>query len=81
MTFGNITVPMTALGILQEEVEHEEWLSEYLSEGPSGHFRRGKPEAYPCLGCFMTADFDYCAAGEISLRGRGAARAIQVFSA
>jgi hypothetical protein len=25
-----------ALAILHEEVEHEAWFSEYLSEGPSG---------------------------------------------
>ncbi|HEV2305538.1 MAG TPA: DNA protection during starvation protein, partial [Candidatus Acidoferrales bacterium] len=30
-----------ALAILHEEVEHEAWFSEYLGEGPSGHFRRG----------------------------------------
>jgi ferritin-like protein len=36
-----------ALAILHEEVEHEAWFSEYLSEGPSSHFRRGKPGASP----------------------------------
>lgn len=31
-----------ALAILNEEVEHESWFSEFLGEGPSGHFlRRG----------------------------------------
>lgn len=31
-----------ALAILNEEIEHESWFSEYLGEGPSGHFlRRG----------------------------------------
>jgi ferritin-like protein len=31
-----------ALSILNEEIEHESWFSEFLGEGPSGHFlRRG----------------------------------------
>jgi len=31
-----------ALAILHEEVQHEAWFSEFLGEGPSGHFlRRG----------------------------------------
>ena len=44
MTFGkdHRTYDM-ALAILHEEVEHEAWFSEYLNEGPSGHFRRGAP--------------------------------------
>ena len=29
-----------ALGILHEEIEHEAWFSEFLGEGPSGHYRR-----------------------------------------
>ncbi len=29
-----------ALAILHEEIEHEAWFSEFLGEGPSGHFRR-----------------------------------------
>lgn len=29
-----------ALAILHEEVEHEAWFSEFLGEGPSGHYRR-----------------------------------------
>jgi len=29
-----------ALAILNEEVEHESWFSEFLGEGPSGHFMR-----------------------------------------
>ena len=36
-----------ALGVLHEEVEHEAWFSEYLGEGPSGHFRRGAPGTSP----------------------------------
>jgi hypothetical protein len=48
MTFGkdHRTYDM-ALAIPHEEVEHEAWFSEYLSEGPSGHFRRGNPEPRP----------------------------------
>ena len=45
-----------ALAILNEEVEHEAWFSEYLGEGPSGHFRRGAPGASPYVRRFMTAD-------------------------
>ncbi|MCL5104716.1 MAG: DNA protection protein DPS [Armatimonadetes bacterium] len=29
-----------SLAILNEEIEHESWFSEYLGEGPSGHFMR-----------------------------------------
>jgi ferritin-like protein len=29
-----------SLSILNEEVEHESWFSEFLGEGPSGHFLR-----------------------------------------
>jgi ferritin-like protein len=29
-----------SLAILHEEVEHEAWFSEFIGEGPSGHFRR-----------------------------------------
>ena len=29
-----------ALAILHEEIEHEAWFSEFLGEGPSGHYRR-----------------------------------------
>lgn len=40
-----------ALAILNEEVEHESWFSEFLGEGPSGHFlRRG--ETSPFVGKF-----------------------------
>lgn len=38
--------------ILNEEIEHESWFSEFLGEGPSGHFlRRG--ETSPFVGPFM----------------------------
>jgi ferritin-like protein len=45
-----------ALAILNEEVEHESWFSEFLGEGPSGHFRRGAPGHSPYVSRFMTAD-------------------------
>ncbi|MBC7221454.1 DNA protection protein DPS [Candidatus Bipolaricaulota bacterium] len=36
-----------ALAILHEEVEHESWFSEFLGEGPSGHFlRRGETSPF-----------------------------------
>lgn len=36
-----------ALAILHEETEHESWFSEFLAEGPSGHFnRRGDSSPY-----------------------------------
>ncbi|MFW6288942.1 MAG: DNA protection during starvation protein [Spirochaetota bacterium] len=41
-----------AQAILHEEVEHESWFSEFLGEGPSGHFlRRG--ETSPFVSPFM----------------------------
>ena len=41
-----------SLAILHEEVEHESWFSEFLGEGPSGHFlRRG--ETSPFVSKFM----------------------------
>ena len=41
-----------ALAILNEEIEHESWFSEFLGEGPSGHFlRRG--ETSPFVAKFM----------------------------
>ena len=43
-----------SLAILHEEIEHEAWFSEYLGEGPSGHFRRGAPGASPYTSRFMT---------------------------
>lgn len=45
-----------SLAILNEEVEHESWFSEFLGEGPSGHFRRGAPGHSPYVSKFMTAD-------------------------
>ena len=43
-----------ALAILHEEIEHEAWFSEYLGEGPSGHFRRGTPGESPYTSRFLT---------------------------
>lgn len=45
-----------SLAILNEEIEHESWFSEFLGEGPSGHFRRGAPGHSPFVSRFMTAD-------------------------
>jgi ferritin-like protein len=42
-----------ALAILNEEVEHESWFSEYLGEGPSGHYRRGTPGESPYVSSFL----------------------------
>lgn len=36
-----------SLAILNEEVEHESWFSEFLGEGPSGHYlRRGETSPF-----------------------------------
>jgi ferritin-like protein len=54
MTFGKDDRSYyPALAILHEEVEPDAWFSEYLSEGPSGHFRRGAPGASPYVLRFM----------------------------
>lgn len=53
MTFGkdHRTYDLV-LAILNEEIEHESWFSEFLGEGPSGHFlRRG--ETSPFVGKFL----------------------------
>ena len=47
-----------SLAILNEEIEHEAWFSEFLGEGPSGHFRRGAPGKSPYVGRFMSAELD-----------------------
>jgi ferritin-like protein len=44
------------LAIPHEEVEHEAWFSEYLGEGPGGHFRRSAPGASSYVPRFMSAD-------------------------
>ncbi len=41
-----------ALAILNEEIEHESWFSEFLGEGPSGHFMR-RGESSPFLSKFL----------------------------
>lgn len=41
-----------ALSILHEEVEHEAWFSEFLGEGPSGHFMR-RGETSPFVSKFL----------------------------
>ncbi len=44
-----------SLAILNEEIEHESWFSEFLGEGPSGHFRHGAPGHSPYVSRFMPA--------------------------
>ncbi len=41
-----------SLSILHEEVEHESWFSEFLGEGPSGHFLR-KGDTSPFVSKFL----------------------------
>ncbi|MDH4227045.1 MAG: DNA protection during starvation protein [Deltaproteobacteria bacterium] len=41
-----------SLSILHEEIEHESWFSEFLGEGPSGHFMR-RGETSPFVGKFL----------------------------
>ncbi|MEF8847404.1 MAG: DNA protection during starvation protein [Candidatus Paceibacterota bacterium] len=41
-----------AKAILHEEVQHEAWFSEYLEEGPSGHFKR-EEENSPYVSKFL----------------------------
>jgi hypothetical protein len=36
-----------------EEIEHEAPFSEFLGEGPSGHFRRGAPGKSPYTSRFL----------------------------
>ena len=59
MTFGkDHRTYDIALAILHEEAEHEAWFSEYLNEGPSGRFRRGKSGVSPHVRRFIGVDFD-----------------------
>ena len=53
MTFGkdHRTYDL-ALAILNEEIEHESWFSEFLEEGPSGHFMR-RGETSPFVSKFL----------------------------
>lgn len=56
MTFGkDHRTYQLSLAILNEEVEHESWFSEYLEEGPSGHFRRNAPGESPYVSRFLVA--------------------------
>lgn len=41
-----------SLCILHEEIEHESWFSEFLGEGPSGHFMR-RGETSPFVSKFL----------------------------
>jgi ferritin-like protein len=43
-----------ALAILNEEIQHEAWFSEFLAEGPSGHFQRPAGTNSPYVSKFMT---------------------------
>lgn len=56
MTFGkdHRTYDLS-LAILHEEIEHEAWFSEFLGEGPSGHFVRGFPGESPYVSKFLVA--------------------------
>ena len=41
------------LAILNEEIEHEAWFAEFLSQGPSGHFRRRTVGESPFVSKFL----------------------------
>ncbi|MBF1999355.1 MAG: DNA protection protein DPS [Synechococcales cyanobacterium C42_A2020_086] len=54
MTFGkDHRTYELSLAILNEEIEHEAWFSEYLGDGPSGHFRRSAPGESPYTSRFL----------------------------
>ncbi|MCX7593939.1 MAG: ferritin-like domain-containing protein [Fischerella sp.] len=54
MTFGkDHRTYELSLAILNEEIEHEAWFSEFLGEGPSGHFRRSAPGESPYTSRFL----------------------------
>ena len=42
-----------ALAILNEEIEHEAWFTEFLGKGPSGHFRRPAGTNSPFVSKFL----------------------------
>ena len=42
-----------ALAILNEEIEHEAWFTEFLGKGPSGHFRRPAGKNSPFVSKFL----------------------------
>jgi ferritin-like protein len=42
-----------SLAILNEEIEHEAWFTEFLGKGPSGHFRRPSGTNSPFVSKFL----------------------------
>lgn len=42
-----------ALAILNEEIQHEAWFTEFLAKGPSGHFRRPAGKNSPFVSKFL----------------------------
>ncbi len=42
-----------SLAILSEEIQHEAWFSEFIGEGPSGHFQRHAGENSPFVSKFL----------------------------
>lgn len=42
-----------SLAILNEEIEHEAWFSEFLAHGPTGHFRRRTVGESPFVSKFL----------------------------
>lgn len=42
-----------AQAILNEEIQHEAWFSEFLGEGPSGHLKRSGGETSPFVSKFL----------------------------
>jgi ferritin-like protein len=55
MTFGkDHRTYELALGILNEEIQHEAWFSEFIGEGPSGHFQRPDGVKSPYVSKYLT---------------------------
>ncbi len=44
-----------ALAILNEEIQHEAWFSEFLGEGPSGHLQRPADVKSPYVGKYLNS--------------------------
>ncbi len=60
MTFGkDHRTYELSLAILNEEIEHEAWFSEFLGEGPSGHFRRSAPGESPYTSRFLVVPHNH----------------------
>jgi ferritin-like protein len=57
MTFGKDHRTYLALAILHKKWRPEDWFSEYLREGPSGHFRRGAAGTSPLRAAFHGGGF------------------------